>query len=246
MAVDQQNVSRIFSVLSNPLRREILLYLSEKEECPFMDLANALNVDTGKLSFHIRNLTAFIEQTTSGRYRLSRLGENAVALIRDLETWSTEVDVSKKTSMLQIAGLRQRAIAFLVDFAIAFSVFMAMPSVLLLLTSAGTFFQYVNIIIFLLLFWVYLTLLEGFSGQSLGERVVELRVVMVNGKKMSYDHAAVRNFGKVFLLPVDLLLGTRLNDKRFLRYFEKFSGTIMIDLRPKSLSNESLEDEGSF
>ncbi len=58
------------------------------------------------------------------------------------------------------------------------------------------------------LLWLYSTLLEGFNGQSLGKRVMGLKVVRTDGKKMSYDHAAIRNFGKILpLLPFDLLIG---------------------------------------
>ena len=49
---------------------------------------------------------------------------------------------------------------------------------------------------------------------------------------MSYDHAAVRNFGKVLpLLPFDLLFGWRIKNQAFMRYFDKFAGTTVIDLR---------------
>ena len=52
---------------------------------------------------------------------------------------------------------------------------------------------------------------------------------------MSYDHAAVRNFGKILpLLPFDLLIGMwRIKNKEFMRYFDKFAGTTVIDLRSK-------------
>jgi len=56
-----------------------------------------------------------------------------------------------------------------------------------------------------------------------------LKVVRTDGKKMSYDHAAIRNFGKAFLLPFDLIVG--LKHEGFLRYFDKFAGTTVIDLR---------------
>jgi hypothetical protein len=60
---------------------------------------------------------------------------------------------------------------------------------------------------------------------------MKLLVVRVDGKRMYYDHAAVRNFGKIFvILPFDLLAGRRLKDKRFIRYFDKFAGTVVIDL----------------
>ena len=85
MAVDQENISKILSILSHPLRREILLNLSEKGESSFTDLLNLLKVDTGKLSFHLRSLEVFIEQTPTGKYKLSRAGESAVRVIHDVE-----------------------------------------------------------------------------------------------------------------------------------------------------------------
>ena len=234
MAIDQENVTRILSALSHPLRRQILTYVSDRQECSFTDLMNALGVDTGKLSFHMRNLEAFLEQTPTNKYRLSKVGENAIVLIKDLEAWSVEAQLAKKGTSLPLARFRERAMAFLVDFAIALALFIAVPSVASSITAGiGAFFNF-NIIFFLLLLWMYLTLLEGFSGQTLGKRLMGLTVVTTDGKRLFYDHAAVRNFGVAFLLPVDLLLGLRLKDKRYIRYFDKFSGTTVIDLRSRN------------
>jgi uncharacterized RDD family membrane protein YckC len=235
MAVNQENISRIFVVLSHPLRREILSNLSEKGECSFTDLMNTLQVDTGKLSFHIRNLEGFLEQTTTGKYKLTKVGENALRLIRDLEALAIEVEVARKTSVLPIATFKKRAWAFLIDFAIAFAVFLALPNTFSLFAKGAAALLDLNVILFsLVLFWIYFTLLEGFAGQSLGKRIVGLTVVRVDGKKLFYDAAAVRNFGKVFLLPFDLFFGLRLKDERYLRYFDKFAGTTVLDLRIKS------------
>ena len=71
---------------------------------------------------------------------------------------------------------------------------------------------------------------EGFAGQTLGKSFFRLKVVCVDGKKLYYDSAAVRNFGKCFLLPIDLLIGLRLKDDRFIKFFDKFSGTTVIRL----------------
>jgi len=235
MAVYQENVSRILSGLSHPLRRGILLRLSEKGELSFTDLLNALNVDTGKLSFHIRSLTGFLEQTPAGKYKLSRLGENAIVFIKDITAWAVEADITKKTSVLPLTTLKKRVYAFLIDFAITLGIFMATAIATNLLSSitTGAFrLDIPNIILFLVLFWMYLTLLEGFAGQSLGKRILGLKVVRLDGKRLFYDYAAVRNFGKAFLLPFDLFVGLRLRDKRFARYFDKFAGTTVVDLRP--------------
>ena len=235
MAVNQKNVSKILSVLSHTLRREILLNISEKGECSFTDLMNALNVDTGKLSFHLRSLGAFLEQTSTGKYKLSKAGENAVGLIKDLEAWALDVEVARETSNLPLAIFKRRVLAFLFDFSMIFAItiLITLPSTLSLLMVGGIFrFDASTIIVLTLaLLWVYSTLLEGFASQTLGKRIVGLKVVRIDDKRLSYDQAAVRNFGKAFLLPFDLLIGLRLKDERFVRYFDKFAGTTVIDLR---------------
>jgi uncharacterized RDD family membrane protein YckC/DNA-binding transcriptional ArsR family regulator len=235
MATNEENVSRILVVLSHPLRREILSVLSEKGECSFTDLMNALGVDTGKLSFHIRSLGDFIEQASTGKYRLTKAGENAIRLIRDLEAWAVEIDATKKSSLLPFASFRKRTLAFLIDFAIGFALFLVLPNIVSVLTSGPASIFALNVILFsLVLFWVYFTLLEGFAGQSLGKHAIGLMVVRVDGRKLFYDHAAVRNFSKgfFFLLPFDLFFGRRLKDERFSRYLDRFAGTTVRDLRP--------------
>jgi uncharacterized RDD family membrane protein YckC len=234
MAVDQENVSKVLSVLSHPLRREILLFLSEKGECSFTDLLNVLKVDTGKLSFHLRTLSAFVEQTPTGKYKLSRAGESAVRVISDVESWAEVADVERKATQLPIASLKKRVYAFLIDFALVLTitVVITLPQGLSFL-EGNVFSPGTSAIIFVTLglLWVYSTLLEGFNGQSLGKRIIGLKVVKTDGKKLSYDHAAVRNFGKAFLLPFDLAVGLTLQNEKFLRYFDKFAGTTVIDLR---------------
>ena len=236
MAVDQDSVSQILFELSHPLRREILLSLDERVELSFTELMNLLHVDTGKLSFHIRSLTRFLEQTSTGKYQLSKLGENAIVFIKDVEAWAVEADVSRKTSVLPLAALTRRVYAFLVDFAITLGIFLVTSLATNLLSSLTLGVEFSvglpHIILYLVLFWVYSTLFEGFAGQSVGKRIFGLKVVRLDGKRLLYDNAAIRNFGKAFLLPFDLLFGYRLRDKRFARYFDKFSGTTVIDLRP--------------
>ena len=236
MAVDQEKISKILSVLSHSIRRDILLILCEKGERSFTDLMNALNVDTGKLSFHIRSLTPFLDQTPTGKYKLSREGENAVRVIRDVESWAEVANIDRKVTQLSSASIKKRTYAFLIDFAIM----LIMTSLLLLgivvALAPGNWLSLTLNLLFLALgfLWIYSTLLEGFSGQSLGKRVIGLKVVRTDGKQLSYEHAAVRNFGKV-LLPFDLLFGYQLKDPRFIRYFDKFAGTTVIDLHAAQL-----------
>ncbi|MGA3290970.1 MAG: RDD family protein [Candidatus Bathyarchaeia archaeon] len=240
MSVDQENISKILSILSHPLRREILLNLSEKSESSFTELLNLLKVDTGKLSFHLRSLEIFIEQTPTGKYKLSRAGESAVRVIRDVEGWAEVADVQRKESQLSLASLKNRISAFVIDFALILAITMAiifLPQVLSI--SSKTFLTALSSTVLFItvgLLWLYSTLLEGFNSQTIGKRIMGLKVVRTDGKKMFYDHAAVRNFGKILpLLPFDLIIGWRLKNPTFMRYFDKFAGTTVIDLRSPHL-----------
>lgn len=233
----QDDVSKMLTVLSHPLRREILTLLNEKGECSFTDIMNSLSLDTGKLSFHIRTMTGLIEQTPSGKYRLNKVGENAIRLISDLKAWASMLNVEEITSSIPLASFKKRVFAFLIDFAVVGTVFLAAALInnVFLIISGGGFQLDINVTLFVLVFWLYSTLLEGFGGQSLGKKLMRLIVIRVDGKKMFYDHAAVRNFGKIFvILPFDLIAGNRMKDKRFLRYFDKFAGTLVIDLFPQA------------
>ncbi|MCW4054048.1 MAG: RDD family protein [Candidatus Bathyarchaeota archaeon] len=237
MVVDQDNVSKIISVLSHPLRREILLILSNRGECTFTDLLNVLKVDTGKLSFHLRTLSAFIEQTPTGKYKLSKTGENAVRIIIDVESWAEVADVNRKTTQLPLASFAKRTLAFLIDFflMLVITILFTFPQVTSIV-AGDVFSPELSTVIFITLglLWGYSTLLEGFSGQSLGKHLTGLKAVRTDGKKLSYDHAAIRNFGKAFLLPFDILVGLRLKNQEFKRYFDKFAGTTVINLRVQS------------
>jgi uncharacterized RDD family membrane protein YckC/DNA-binding HxlR family transcriptional regulator len=233
LMVSEDGVTKVLNVLSHPIRRDILKLLSEKGECSFTDLLNALEVDTGKLSFHLRSLQAFIEQTPAGKYKLSRAGERAVGVIRDIRSWASGADVESKLRQVSFASFRRRVYAFLIDFALVLAVIgsvFLVAEVFLPLLLGSTLTLDVGVLFFLtlVLLWGYSTLLEGFKGQTIGKIIVGLHVVRTDGKRVSYEHAAVRNFGKAFLLPLDLLI--ELHNKPYLRFFDKLAGTYVIDV----------------
>jgi uncharacterized RDD family membrane protein YckC len=231
MAVNEENVSKLFVILSHKLRRDILVILSEKKEQSFTDLMNLLDVDTGRMSFHLRNLKLFLDITPTGKYTLNKFGQNALRLIKDVEALSVEADFLEHKTNLHIAKFSRRALAFVVDLGMAFVITVATTlAAEVFVLFSGQFLFHFNIFVFLGLLWLYSTLLEGFAGQTLGKYFFDLKVVNINAKKVSYDVAAVRNFGKCFLLPIDLLIGLRLKDKRFIKFFDKFSGTTVIQL----------------
>ena len=88
------------------------------------------------------------------------------------------------------------------------------------------------------IFFVYWVVLEFFTGQTIGKRVVYIKTTNLLGEKTNLSKIAIEVFGKSFLLPIDIILGLIFSNKRRQRIFSKVSGTIVIKLR-KSDEDES-------
>jgi len=141
--------------------------------------------------------------------------------------------VARNSSLLPLANFARRVYAFLIDFGLILSIFIV-TAILSVGLGGAVPFDFNTIFLLVAVFWLYSTLFEGFAGQTVGKRISGITVIRVDNKKMFYDHAAIRNIGKIFaLLPFDLLVGHTLHDKRFMRYFDKFAGTTVINLRPE-------------
>lgn len=71
---------------------------------------------------------------------------------------------------------------------------------------------------------IYFTLLEAYKGQTPGKYLLGIRVVKVGGLKMGLLESGIRNMGKVFLLPFDLLVGIIFYRKHgYLRFFDYYT-----------------------
>ncbi|RMF89585.1 MAG: response regulator [Methanobacteriota archaeon] len=76
--------------------------------------------------------------------------------------------------------------------------------------------------------WFLLTVLEGYRGETLGKYLLGLRVVKRDGSRITLADAAVRNIGKVFLLPIDLLLGLRYRKHGYVRFFDYYTRSTVV------------------
>jgi uncharacterized RDD family membrane protein YckC len=231
MSLNDENISKILLILSHKIRRDILLILLEKKEQSFSELMNTLEIDTGKMSFHLRNLQLLLDQTPTGKYKLNKFGQKAIRILKDIEALSVDVDFLENKSSHYVAKFSKRALAFIIDLGVTFTILVTVSLVAeVFVLFTGQFLFHQNFFLFLVLLWAYSTLLEGYGGQTVGKFLLMIKAVSITSQKLSYEAAAVRNFGKCFLLPIDLLIGLRLDDKRFIRFFDKYSGTTVIRL----------------
>ena len=122
-----------------------------------------------------------------------------------------------------IVGIVAWIILFIAAFAIAFGAFF--------LFGAGYF-----LLLWLVwgVIWVgYFTVFDAFMGATIGKRLLGLQVQMVNGGKVPFDKALIRNLSKFFgLVIIDWLIAilTPGADKHQ-KYLDRIAGTTVVQTK---------------
>ncbi len=218
-----------FKVLSHEIRVKIISLLHENIEMSYTEILHTLNHEEGNLNFHLRKMKGFIELTEKKNYRLSEYGKITYSMLQGVDTrlWKDAKEIIKtdeKTFSAQI--LVKRAVAALIDFTL-FLLFGATHFLILknwLKLDAFAVIIYLQIV--LLLAYVYFVIMETYSGQTIGKYVMKIRVVKTNGDKVNVLECAIRNIGKVFFLPFDVLVGVLFYRKKgYIKFFDYYTKT---------------------
>ena len=148
---------------------------------------------------------------------------------------------SNSSSEIIIAKWRDRFLAWLIDFiiisgistSIVFAVFGTIDYEFEedMVWAENT--QYIPTSI---LFFAYWTILEYKTGQTIGKKILNLKITDVNGKKPNLKGVMISSFGKSFLLPIDVILGWILTNKNCQRIFNKLGDTIIVKIRESEVS----------
>lgn len=151
-------------------------------------------------------------------------------------------DVSNE---LIIAKWSDRFIAWLIDFLIISSV-----STMIFALIYGTYdVQWSETMIFSeatsylptsVVFFGYWVILEYKTGQSIGKKIIHLKIVDLAGKGPSFTGVAISSFGKSFLLPIDMILGLIFTNQKRQRIFNKISDTIIIKIKNTETDSEKI------
>ena len=81
------------------------------------------------------------------------------------------------------------------------------------------------------IFFVYWVILEYKTGQTVGKKILNLKVINVSGDKASLKGILISSFGKSFLLPLDVILGWILTNEKRQRVFNKLGDTIVVKIK---------------
>jgi uncharacterized RDD family membrane protein YckC len=163
-----------------------------------------------------------------------------------LSTSSTAT--TAKTEKIVLANWIDRFIAWLIDFiivsiglgiifaAISLPFWIAFPrwfdeSTYMNMTSMNLGAPWFPYIISSIVFMAYWTYFESTTGQSLGKRLLHLRITDLAGKSIDLKTAAIESFGKAILLPLDVLLGWIFTNDKRQRIFNRASNSIVVKLK---------------
>lgn len=105
------NFESLIDLLKHPIRRKIILSLSEKGSISYVDLMNLVGTkNTGKFNYHLKILGALIEKDENGKYGLSDKGQMAVQFLQKFAGKETEpipLPIAMKTFETRAFSLAQ-------------------------------------------------------------------------------------------------------------------------------------------
>ncbi len=143
---------------------------------------------------------------------------------------------SNISSKIVLAKWTDRFLAWLIDF-IIISVF----STSIIFALFGTIdYEYEEEVFWAestqyiptsILFFVYWTVLEYKTGQTIGKKILNLKVTNIYGNNPSLKGIMIGSFGKSFLLPIDIVLGWILTNEKRQRVFNKLGDTLVVKIK---------------
>jgi uncharacterized RDD family membrane protein YckC len=141
---------------------------------------------------------------------------------------------SNGTSKIILAKWKDRFLAWLVDFIIismiSTSVFFI--SFLYLDYNFENFISddgmYVPTSVMFLAYWI---ILEYKTGQTIGKKMFNLKIVNNLGERPSLIGVIISSFGKSFILPIDIILGWIITNEKRQRICNKLGNTLIIKIK---------------
>jgi uncharacterized RDD family membrane protein YckC len=143
---------------------------------------------------------------------------------------------SEENSNIILAKWTDRFLAWLIDFIIISTVsttiiFLSFGTIYYEMDEDGLWAENTQYIPASILFFVYWTILEYKTGQTIGKKILNLRVVNLKGENPSLKGILLSSFGKSFLLPLDVIIGWILTNEKRQRVFNKLGDTVITKIK---------------
>ena len=137
------------------------------------------------------------------------------------------------SSKIILAKWKDRFLAWLVDFIIIsmISTSIFFISFLYLDYNFENFISddgmYIPTSVMFLAYWI---ILEYKTGQTIGKKMFNLKIVNNLGERPSLIGVIISSFGKSFILPIDIILGWIITNEKRQRIFNRLGNTLIIKI----------------
>ena len=81
------------------------------------------------------------------------------------------------------------------------------------------------------MFLAYWIILEYKTGQTIGKKMFNLKIVNNLGERPSLIGVIISSFGKSFILPIDIILGWIITNEKRQRICNKLGNTLIIKIK---------------
>jgi DNA-binding transcriptional ArsR family regulator len=112
----------MFQALGADERREILRIVSREEGVSYTEILGELNMTTGNLNYHLKQLEGFLEKDDERRYRLTPLGETALNVLGAAGSSPDEIDGYISLARESQSGSKHPTVTNLIRLALFFNV----------------------------------------------------------------------------------------------------------------------------
>jgi uncharacterized RDD family membrane protein YckC len=92
-----------------------------------------------------------------------------------------------------------------------------------------------------IIFFAYWVILEYNYGQTIGKKILNLKVTNIYGRSPDLKGIIISSFGKAFLLPIDVLLGWIFTNDKRQRIFSKLGYTLIIKIKNPEENKENIQ-----
>jgi uncharacterized RDD family membrane protein YckC len=149
-------------------------------------------------------------------------------------------------SEIVIAKWSDRFFAWLIDFCVISTI-----SLLIIFSIFGTidyelsekwiWAETTQFIPTSIVFFAYWTILEYKTGQTVGKKILNLKLTDKYGKSPDWKGVMISSFGKAFLLPIDVVLGWFFTNENRQRIFNKIGDTLVIKIKITEENKENIK-----
>jgi len=151
---------------------------------------------------------------------------------------------SEINSKIILAKWTDRFLAWLIDFIIISTI----STTIIFLLFESIYYEFEEEVLWAentqyipasILFFVYWTILEYKTGQTIGKKILNLKVVDLKGGNPSLKGILLSSFGKSFLLPIDVIIGWILTNGKRQRVFNKLGNTVIVKIKASDENSDS-------